>query len=64
MAMTTNPHNCRRIALHYNFHKTQNVFFDEWIYGDDDHTLRIANKHTALNLLIKFDPTAQNEDAS
>lgn len=64
MRMTDSAASCRRIALHYNIHRTQNVYFDEWIYADNDHTLRIANKHTALNLLVKFDPTSQNSGAS
>ena len=64
MALTENPANCRRIALHYNFHKTQDVFFDEWVYADDDRTLRIAKREDALNILIKFDPTIQNSGAT
>ncbi len=64
MALTVNPANSRRIALHYNFHKTQDVFFDEWVFGADDRTVHLANKDTALCLLIKFDPTIQNSGAS
>lgn len=63
MLMITDPANCRRIALHYNFHRTQDVYFDEWESAVSSHTLRIANKHTALNILIKFDPTKQNSGA-
>lgn len=64
MLMITEPRNCRRIALHYNFHFMQDVYFDEWESAASSHTLRIANKYTALNILMQFDPTTQNSGAT
>lgn len=64
MGMITDPINARRIGLHYNFCKTDDLYFDEWDYGPNDRTLRIAKAEDAINIVIKFDPTIQNSGAT